>query len=253
MTKIVLTDESTETPAESPASQPEPSPADAGPSRKWPRKRWIVAAVLVLLSPALWSYGQVLTAASTDGLGVRSVEWARTHGGAGVVNAVERWWYAHHQPAKGGAPASILTHAPGGGVAQPAPAPPPPSPVRPKGHIRHLPPPTPIAALAAPALPAEGVWHAAGRPVDGVPAVYVTALRPDAVHTGLATGVAWVDPTLVRGVMFAGRQLPGGTWANEAPVPASERPALVAAFNSGFQLGGSRGGYYAEGRTVRPL
>jgi hypothetical protein len=110
-----------------------------------------------------------------------------------------------------------------------------------------------LASLAAPALPAEGVWHPAGRLVGGVPAVYVTALRPDTVHTGLATGVAWMDTTLVRGVLFAGRQLPGGAWANEAPISPVERPSLVAAFNSGFQLGGSRGGYYAEGRTVRPL
>jgi hypothetical protein len=62
-----------------------------------------------------------------------------------------------------------------------------------------------------------------------------------------------MDTTLLRGVLYAGRQLPGGSWVNEAPIPDAARPSLVSAFNSGFQLGGSKGGYYAEGRTVRAL
>jgi hypothetical protein len=57
----------------------------------------------------------------------------------------------------------------------------------------------------------------------------------------------------MRAALYAGVQLPGGTWANEAPVPLASRPSLVAAFNSGFKLAGSRGGYYAEGKVVRPL
>ena len=199
-----------------------------------------------------WSYGHVLTASSTDGVGVRSVEWLRSHGGAGLVNTVERWWYTHHQPPKGGAPAAVLTHP------RRPPSPPTahsaaPWPVTAPTHGRHLPPPAALSSLAGPALAAEGVWRPAGRLVDGVPAVYVTALRPDPVHTSLATGVAWMDTTLLRSVLFAGRQLPGGTWVNEAPIPLAARPSLVSAFNSGFQLPGSRGGYYAEGRTVRPL
>src|SRR5207253_6805992 len=179
----------------------------------------------------------------TDGVGVRSVEWLRDHGGNGVVSAVERWWYSHHPPPKGGPPPAVLSRRPG---AQAAAA-------QPTASVHRLPPPVPIQPLASPAAEGEGAWHPAGRLVHGVPAVYVTALRPDPVHTSLATGVAWMDPTLVRTVMFAGVQQPGGTWGNEAPVPAAERTSLVAAFNSGFKLGASRGGYYAEGRPVRPL
>src|SRR5205085_8029339 len=52
---------------------------------------------------------------------------------------------------------------------------------------------------------------------------------------------------------YAGVQLPGGTWTDEAPVPVASRASLVAAFNSGFKLAGSRGGYYADGKMVRPL
>jgi hypothetical protein len=116
-----------------------------------------------------------------------------------------------------------------------------------------MPAPSDIAPLASPPLPGEGVWHPAGRLVHGVPAVYTTALRPDRLHTSLATGVAWMDPTLLRTVLFAGVQQPGGSWAEEAPVSVATRPSLVAAFNSGFRLSESRGGYYNQGRVVRGL
>lgn len=224
--------------------------------RRWTRRRTILCIVVALLAVPLWSYGHVLTASSTDSVGVRSVEWLRTHGGAGIVNTVERWWYSHHEPKKGGPPAAVLTHPSNAATSTPAPPHATPAPRAESvktAPVLRLAPPATLTPLAGPPLPAEGVWHPVGRAVDGTPAVYATALRPDAVHTSLATGVAWIDTSLLRGVLFAGRQLPGGTWANEAPIPLAERPALVAAFNSGFQLGGSRGGYYAEGRTVRPL
>jgi hypothetical protein len=224
----------------------------AGPrSRRPPVWRIVVGVVLLGLIPVGWSYAHALTAPGTDGLGVRSVEWLRDHGGAGIVSSIEHWWYSHHQPPKGGPPPAVLAHPPTSADAGPAAAahPPPPKPQGP----RHLPVPAAIAPIASPALPSEGVWRPAGRLTHGVAGVYVTALRPDPVHTSLATGVAWMDPMLVRTVMFAGVQLPGGRWTNQAPIPVAERPALVGAFNSGFKLGGSRGGYYTEGRLVQPL
>jgi hypothetical protein len=89
--------------------------------------------------------------------------------------------------------------------------------------------------------------------VDGLPAVYTTAIRPDPVHTSLATGVAWMDPNLLRATLFAGTQQPGGSWPAQAPIPVNERPGLIAAFNGGFRIGESRGGYYSDGRTAKPL
>ena len=205
------------------------------------RKWWIAGALAILLTPVVWSYASFLARPGTDGWRVRSVEWVRDHGGAGFVNATEHWWYSHHQPPKGGKPSSILTKPVAGEQAAAG------------SGIGHLAPPPNLHPFVMPALPAEGVWHPAGRLVHGVPAMYITALRPDAVHTSLATGVAWLDPTLLRTVMYAGVQLPGGTWSNQAPIPATLRAGLVAAFNSGFKLADSRGGYYAEGKVVRPL
>ena len=42
----------------------------------------------------------------------------------------------------------------------------------------------------------------------------------------------------------------GPGWAH---VPPPARADLVAAFNSGFYISDSKGGYYSEGRTVAPL
>ena len=83
--------------------------------------------------------------------------------------------------------------------------------------------------------------------------MYAAFLRPDTLHTSLVTAVAWIDPTLVRMVGYAGVLEPGGAWPNQAPIPRPYRAALLAAFNSGFKMRDARGGYYAAGRTGRPL
>jgi len=219
-----------------------------GHRRRVARRRRLRTAVLVvvvaLVAPLAWSYGSALAAGGTDGLGVRSVEWLKDHGGAGLVRWVEKEWYSHHAPPVGGRPDPRLVNkfAKGHVGASVAAAWPP-----------HLAAPTPIAPLAAP-LPDEGVWHPVGRLVGGRPAVYATWVRPDAVHTSLVTGVAWIDTRLVRATLFAGYQEPGGAgWRYTAPIPPALATTLVAAFNSGFRLRDGAGGYYSEGRTVRPL
>jgi len=63
-----------------------------------------------------------------------------------------------------------------------------------------------------------------------------------------------VDPMLVRAVLYGGVQEPGGGgWQYQGTVAPPDRPNLLAGFNSGFKLKDSQGGYYAEGRMVRPL
>jgi hypothetical protein len=204
-------------------------------------RRWLALAAAIAAIPIGWSYAHALTGPGTDSVSIRSVEWLRGHGGAGAVSSVESWWYSHHQPAKGGRAPAILT--------RPAPK----APAETTAGIAHLPPPPPVVPLASPAAPNEGVWHPTGRLVHGLPAVYVTAIRPDPVHTSLATGLAWMDPTLLQAVLFAGTQQPGGTWPHQAPVPVGQRPSLVAAFNGGFRINESRGGYFSDGRMGRPL
>ncbi|HSS08928.1 MAG TPA: phosphodiester glycosidase family protein, partial [Acidimicrobiales bacterium] len=214
---------------------------------------------VVLLSPSAWSYGQALAAPGNTALTVRSVDWLRDHHFRWLVNDVENFWYNHHKPKKGGTPTGQLaqtfdhnartatgsasassgnTHGGSSSTTQP----------------KHLRAPAPIQPIATPPIAGEGQWHPLGQPVQGVPAMYAAYLRPDPVHTSLVTGVAWVDPLLVRAVLYAGVMEPGGGgWQYQGSVAPTDRSNLLAAFNSGFKLKDSQGGYYAEGRVVRPL
>lgn len=241
---------------------------------RWPRLRLVLAVlVLVVLAPVGFSLGRALSAPGTTGLGVRSVEWLRDHGASRAVVAVENLWYSHHRPPVGGRPQpglipspAVPTHpviASGSRPAGPHPSGPsplgPPVPAQlPAGDqasvLRALPAPAPIVPIASPPLAGEGTWHPLGRQVGGSPAMYAAFLRPDPVHTSLVTGVAWMDTRLLGARLFAGSDVPGGSgWSDTAPIPDGLRTTLDAAFNSGFRLQDSLGGYFAQGRTVQPL
>ena len=108
--------------------------------------------------------------------------------------------------------------------------------------------------LVAQPLPGEGIWQPTGRLVGGRPVLWVTYLRPDAVHTSLLAGIAHFDMSRLAATVHAGTDVPGGgPWVHGARIAATDYPYVVAAFNSAFRLDNSRGGYYAEGRTVKPL
>jgi hypothetical protein len=108
--------------------------------------------------------------------------------------------------------------------------------------------------LASPAIPGEGQWAAAGRLVDGIPAIYETTLRPDAIHTSYVVGVAWMDTDLLKATLYSGSQIPGGgPYSHTAPIEPAAAQSLVAAFNAGFLMSEANGGYYTDGKTVIPL
>jgi len=210
------------------------------------RARGLAASIVItaLLAPVAWSYENALRGPGNDALSIRSTEWLKNHYLAWAVNDVEHWWYTRHQPKVGGTPTGAL-----GRVIAPA-ARPKASPSGPA----HLPPPAPIVPIAAGPLPGEGQWKPLGQPVKGVPGMYAAFLRPDTVHTSLVTAVAWMDPQLVKVAGYAGVVEPGGgPWPNQAPIPDALRPGLLAAFNSGFKMRDSHGGFYAGGRAARPL
>jgi hypothetical protein len=100
---------------------------------------------------------------------------------------------------------------------------------------------------------ADVAWRGVGRPVNGVRAVYVTSLQmPDGPPR--AAGIAWMNTHLLAARLYSGSLSPGGvSWHYSAPVAPSAARALVAAFNGGFLLKDSGGGYLSEGRLVSPL
>jgi hypothetical protein len=223
-------------------------------ARRSPRARWIrlgiVLALVVVLIPVAWSYVHALNRPGTDSLGIRTVEWIRDHGGNGIVNTIERWWYTNNPPVEGGDPRAIEVQGTGGAVPQETK----PSVTAPPQPI-HLPPPTARVPTPAPSVePNEGIWMPVGRLVGGLPAEYITFVRPDAVHTSFYVALMWLDTKLARAQYVPGLVEPGGgpnPWG--AQVPEDQRSTLLAAFNSGFKMDSARGGVYFDGQEVREL
>jgi len=223
------------------------------PVRHWPkggriyrRRRVRTLVVLVLIAMVTWlaiSLGGALTnPALGSSAGARLAEWTREHGGASFVNWAENEWYSHHPPRVGGVPPKgSIRHPSTPSVAVDAGPP-------------HLPPPAALQPFASPPIAGEGQWSPAGRRVGGVPAVYETTLRPDAVHTSYVVGVAWMDTKLLRATLYSGSQIPGGgPYSHTAPIQPAAATSLVAAFNAGFLMSDANGGYYTDGKVIIPL
>ena len=105
----------------------------------------------------------------------------------------------------------------------------------------HLPPPTAIPPVAQPAILSGGQWSPAGRLVGGIPAIYETTLRPDAVHTSYVVGVARMDTKPLKATLYSGSQIPGGgPYSHSAPIQPQATNGLVAAFNAGFLMSGGQ-------------
>lgn len=113
--------------------------------------------------------------------------------------------------------------------------------------------PTNLVPLVKSAVAGEGVYRPAGRLVQGHAAIYTTTIQPPENPTTVA-GVAWIDPKLLVARLYSGSLSPGGYfWKLTAPISRTAAQTLVAAFNGGFLLKDSRGGYLSEGHQIGTL
>jgi hypothetical protein len=97
-----------------------------------------------------------------------------------------------------------------------------------------------------------GVWQPAGRLVGGKPALYETLIVPPG--DSKRAGIAWMDTKLLSARLYSGSMSPGGgPYKYTAPVKRTAASSLVAAFNGGFKMADAHGGYYTEGRLIKPL
>ena len=172
-----------------PAPAPRTSPALRSNAR-WPWRS----------SPASWPsrfgrWGRSSRPNTTDPLSVRVVEWARDHrlGGlvehdrAGVVRASPTTDRRHAEGWHSRAYRSCTAHATTRyGARQPS--------ARARLAAREHP-----HRWSRNPLPGEGVWQPSGRLVKGSAALWITYLRPDAVHTSLIAGVAHLDMARLSG------------------------------------------------------
>jgi hypothetical protein len=189
----------------------------------------------------------VLGAMSTPGnqsFQAKWADWLRGHDAAFLANALETYYYNHNAPSKGGSLRALNAVPPGD-----------PAGTKPSSHHGpgHLPPPTPVPLVVSPAVPGEGVWTPVGPTIGGAPAMYEAQFRADDVYTGQITSAVWIDPTLLRVALIPGAYEPGGVWAQTPYINPAQLPIAVAAFNGGFRMQDSRGGFYLNGRAAVPL
>ena len=221
----------------------------------------LLAVTVITWAAALW-VGATLgaTAANSDGepKAVIVATWMRDNNMGFIVARLEDLYYRFiDTPDVGGTPtisADIGAEDAAGIGVIPTPEPTAQKPGRaPKPAISHLDPPPPITPPVADPEAKEGEWQPVGTRVEGIPAVYVTRVRADDVHTKYYASVMWIDTSLAKAVFVPGYQEPGGPNPFNGALPEELWPDVLANFNGAFRLGDSMGGYYYDGEMVRPL
>jgi len=117
----------------------------------------------------------------------------------------------------------------------------------------HLTPPPPIVSPVDDPEPKEGEWQPVATRVDGIPAIYVTRVRADNVHTSYYASVMWIDTLLTRTMFIPGYEEPSGPNPYDGALPKDLWPDVLANVNGAFRLDDTRGGYYYDGTMVKPL
>jgi hypothetical protein len=222
-------------------------PAVAPASRHGRGRRRLLAAIaiiVVLLSPAVYSYTTTMMQPSSLPLWPRSVEWLRAHHGNWLVDEVEHYYYSWKAPGKGG---PQLTRLPSVGVGTASLA---SSAAR--RHPSALPPHI-VPPFAHP-LPGEGVWKGTGPRVDGRYPVLVTTFRPQVDYPRVVAYVAWFDHTRSSLAWYPGRyEPPSAPVRGPMSVPNGQRWRLLATFNGGFVYKDGSNGSSIGGRQYEPL
>ncbi len=222
-------------------------------------RRMLLAACLLALVPVLFSYVTTMLEPSNSSLGIRSVEWLRNHGAAGLVTKIESIYYTLEAPAKGGPALHALprvgiaaTGTGAGGVSGAR---------RSEGRVgsgtRTLDRPPRVRPLAYPPLPGEGVWHStqAGESATDPPLLLTTFRSDPSEYPRLVAGVAWINTSRTTIALYPGRLEPSVELPSRGAmeVPPRYRHKLLATFNSGFKLVDANGGWALYGHTYTPM
>ena len=237
------------------ATRPRPAPRQKRPAGRSGAegvrriRRIALIAALFALVPAAISYVDTIAGPSNSSLSIRSVEWLREHGAAGLVSQIESTYYSLTAPSKGGATLRALPQVGYGGAAQARAA---------RLQAQRLAAasyrPPRVAPLLHPALGGEGVWRAT-RPGLGTGApLLITTLRNQPEYPRVVAGLAWIDTKRTTLTLNPGRQEPSVSIPRGSmDVPQARRGKLLATFNSGFKLSDSHGGFVLDGHTYATM
>ncbi len=204
-------------------------------------RRIALVAAIVALVPVAFSYWGAMSQPSNSSLGIRTVEWLRDNGAAGVVARIESIYYSLTAPSKGGPTLRTLPKVGDGASA-----------ARVAVNTEYR--PARVHAMFHPALPGEGVWHATRTSLEADPPVLLTTVRDQPEYPRVVAGIAWIDTKRTTLTLNPGRLEPSVTIPRGAmDVPHADRPRLVASFNSGFKLSDSNGGFVLGGHTYASM
>ncbi len=208
----------------------------------------LALVVLVFIGIVGYSVGGYLTRPGNDSVSQRVAEWGRDHHLGSLVTWLEQVQYSQNKPKKGGTIKGGIPTAAGDHTTKKPAAP----------GIAHSKLPEPPVLLAGQGLPNEGKWQTVVLN-KGLPAIQLTYVRPDAVHTSYYAALMWLDPKLLSGRLHEGipSSDPGGTWTTPSYITPELAKTVAAAFPGGFRTNdsqvGNRGGYYDDGRVAEPL
>ena len=196
-------------------------------------RRVTTLALCMCAVPIAISYVTTLAGPSNSSFTIRSFEWLRDHGAAGIASEIESVYYTLNAPSTGGPALRSL-------------------PLRERlaaaVHAHD------IAPLIRPALREEGVWVPTERWTRSSSPVQIAQFRSDPNYPQMVAGVAWIDPRRTSIVLYPGRLEPSVSLPRgPMQVPLSVRPRLLATFNSGFKLEDAHGGFALDGRTYAPM
>jgi Phosphodiester glycosidase len=212
-------------------------------------RRIALITALVALIPVAFSYLHTISEPSNSSVGVRTVEWLRDNGAAGLVAKIESTYYALTAPSKGGPTLRSLPHVGYGSAgaseqsreSQASAA-----------NAAYRPPA--VKPLIHPALEGEGVWRATRPGFEASPPVLITTLRNQPEYPRVVAGLAWIDTERTTVTLNPGRQEPSVSIARGSmDLPPGRRGKLLASFNSGFKLADSRGGFALNGHTYASM
>ena len=209
-----------------------PLPPRLSPLRR--TRRVVILTLALCLLPVSVSYLTTMAGPSNSSFTIRSFEWLRDHGAAGLASKIENIYYTLNAPSTGGPALHRL-------------------PLRVHATAAALHPPD-IAPVITPPLSGEGVWVPSETFSGSSSPVQITQFRSDPNYPQMVAGVAWIDTSRAWVQLYPGRlqpsvDLPRGPME----IPMAARPRLLATFNSAFKLSDSGGGFALDGQTYAPM
>ncbi|HEY3292664.1 MAG TPA: phosphodiester glycosidase family protein [Candidatus Nanopelagicaceae bacterium] len=183
---------------------------------------------------------RAVTSPNNDPISAKLAEWGRDHGLGSVVTGLESLQYRLNPPQIGGTPNAIALGSRGNSNSAVS-----------NGGLGLQ---KPIAAIVVPELKNEGRYRSI-LSVHGHSVLQIAYLRPDSLHTSYLSAVIWMSGKHTRLSQHPGQSDPGhlSLWSQPTSLSKSASTGLLAAFNGGFKIRDSRGGFFENGHTYGVL